>query len=403
MTLSRAERWRVLKVAPTSFFADYGCHVRILEEARALQRLGHQVTIVTYPTGGAVAGLDIRRAFPLPLLSSIKAGPSKRKPPFDILLALRTLQVGLALRPQVVHAHLHEGALIGAMVAKSLGVPLVFDFQGSLTSEMIDHGWLRRESRWYGPLRALEQFITRLPDAIITSSHNAARLLEEQFAVSPGRVATVPDAVDPQRFLPRWEHSDLARVAALREQLGIPPGRPVVVYLGLLSEYQGTSKLLEAAATLTQRGIDAHYLVMGFPGEDTYGRIAAALGIRERVTLTGRVAYEQAPDYLLLGDVAVSPKVSETEGNGKLLNYQAAGLPTVAFDTPVAREILGELGVYARLGDSQSLADRIGELLVAPERREQLGRALRARVVAQHSWDQAVHQLLKVYRTTRRR
>ena len=28
--------YRVLMIAPTSFFADYGCHVRILEEARSL-------------------------------------------------------------------------------------------------------------------------------------------------------------------------------------------------------------------------------------------------------------------------------------------------------------------------------------------------------------------------------
>ena len=38
-------RFRILMVAPTSFFADYGCHVRILEEARVLQRRGHTVTI----------------------------------------------------------------------------------------------------------------------------------------------------------------------------------------------------------------------------------------------------------------------------------------------------------------------------------------------------------------------
>ena len=34
-------RLRILMVAPTSFFADYGCHVRIFEEARALMR--HQL------------------------------------------------------------------------------------------------------------------------------------------------------------------------------------------------------------------------------------------------------------------------------------------------------------------------------------------------------------------------
>ncbi|MFN8532389.1 MAG: glycosyltransferase [Dehalococcoidia bacterium] len=169
--------WNVLKIAPTSFFADYGCHVRILEETAALQRLGHRVTIVTYPSGGGLPGIDIRRAFPIPLLQSIKAGPSKRKPIFDVLLAARTLQVALAVRPNVIHAHLHEGALIGAVVARLLRVPLVFDFQGSLTSEMIDHGWLSRESSWYRRLLAIERLITRLPDAIITSSHNAAALL----------------------------------------------------------------------------------------------------------------------------------------------------------------------------------------------------------------------------------
>ena len=34
----------VLKIAPTCFFADYGCHVRILEETLALQALGSRVT-----------------------------------------------------------------------------------------------------------------------------------------------------------------------------------------------------------------------------------------------------------------------------------------------------------------------------------------------------------------------
>ena len=48
-------------IAPTSFFSDYGCHVRILEEALVLQRLGKQVKIVTYHMGRPIADLDIVR------------------------------------------------------------------------------------------------------------------------------------------------------------------------------------------------------------------------------------------------------------------------------------------------------------------------------------------------------
>jgi len=55
---------KVLMIAPTSFFADYGCHVRIFEETRILEKLGHKVTIVTYRNGDPVAGLDIRRTLP---------------------------------------------------------------------------------------------------------------------------------------------------------------------------------------------------------------------------------------------------------------------------------------------------------------------------------------------------
>ena len=76
----------------------------------------------------------------------------------------------------------------------------------------------------------------------------------------------------------------------------------------------------------------------------------------------------------------------------------ACGLATVVFDTPVNREILGDLGVYARLGDATSLAARILELLGAPEERAARGSALRARAVADYSWDRSGAQMESIYR-----
>src|SRR5688572_9747880 len=109
---------RVLKIAPTSFFADYGCHVRIYEETRVLQRLGHEVVICTYHTGRDPEGMDVRRApranpFARGEPRYIQVGSNFRKPYYDCLLALKTAQVALQFRPTVIHAHLHEGALIG--------------------------------------------------------------------------------------------------------------------------------------------------------------------------------------------------------------------------------------------------------------------------------------------------
>ena len=390
-----AEGLRVLKIAPTQFFADYGCHVRILEETLAIQRLGARAAICAYPGGRAPEGLDVRRPWGAPWSDGVRIGSSYHRFYLDGFLQARAAGAALRFRPQVVHAHLHEGALIGLPIARLLGVPLVFDFQGSLTSEMLDHGFIERGSRFFGELRWLEERINRFSDVILTSSHNAADLLVEQFGMPRERVLAVPDAVDPARFAPRWSHPEVDR-ARLRLSLGVPIDAKVVVYLGLLAEYQGSSHLLRAAARLCARRPDVHFLLMGYPGQERYQGLAAQLGIADRVTFTGRVPYEQAPSYLAVGDVAVSPKLSETEGNGKLLNYMAVGLPTVTFATPVSREILGPLGRYAPLGDDAGLADEIEQLLDDPQH-GRISRAMRARAVEQFSWDAGGRRIVDIY------
>ncbi len=389
--------YRILKLAPTSFFADYGCHVRIYEEAKALGRLGSDVVICTYPAGRDPEGVRIVRSVGLPGGREIRVGSSGHKLYLDALLSVRGTRAGLRYRPDVVHAHLHEGALIGAAVSRVSGCPLVFDFQGSLTAEMIDHNFLSPTSRVFRPLRWLERTINHLADAIITSSRNAADLLVREFGCSPSRIFPVLDGVDTTVFRPFWELSEQER-HLVRSALGVPPGRKVVVYLGLLAEYQGSSHLLYAAEKVLARRADVHFLLMGYPGEARYRALAQQLGISSSVTFTGRVAYERAPRFLAAGDIAVAPKMSATEANGKLLNYMAVGLPTVAFDSPISRDVLGEAGVFAPVGDADRLAQKLLDILDDDVDAAARGRALRQRVEEHFSWDAAARQILDVYR-----
>ncbi len=358
--------YRILMVAPTSFFADYGCHVRILEEARVLQRAGHQITIVTYHNGRNLPELDIQRTLPIPWRRDYEVGSSRHKIGFDALLGLKTLQLLLRHRYDVIHAHLHEGALIGQVLGALFRIPVVFDFQGSLTAEMIDHGFLRRDSGAYRPARALERQIDHGAPVILTSSGNAERILVEQFGCNPARIQSLPDCVNTSEFRPASGFAAAQR-AELREHLGIPPQAQLIVYLGLLAEYQGTGLLLEAMRRIRARHDDVYLLLMGFPGVDHYRGLANELGLSERVIFTGRVLYDTAPLHLALGNIAVAPKLSLTESAGKLLNYMAASLPTVAFDTPVAREYLGPHGLFAERGSAESLADRLCELIEQPD------------------------------------
>ena len=388
--------YRVLMIAPTSFFADYGCHVRILEEALVLRRLGNKVRICTYHNGRNIAELEIERTMAIPWRTDYEVGSSRHKIAFDALLQIKALSAAIRFRPDVVHGHLHEGALIGYTVSKLLGVPLVFDFQGSMTSEMTDHSFLNPDGPFFGPARWLEQRIVGLPAAILTSSHHAAALLSNEFHCPPDRIIALTDCVNADFFAPTQSSEERL---GLKKRWGIPSDRQVVVYLGLLAEWQGTSLLLQAAAQLIADMPDVHFLVMGFPSMQEYRQQALALGLGGHVTFTGKIPYEEAPSHLALGDVAVAPKISATEGSGKLLNYMAMALPTVAFDVPVSREFLGELGVYAQPGDAASLAGALHSLLSDPHSARAKGQALRKRAVERFSWATAGVKLMDIYQT----
>ena len=389
--------YRVLMIAPTSFFLDYGCHVRILEEARVLQKFQHRVKIVTYPLGRSLPELDIERATSIPFRGRHEVGPSRSKLLIDVLLAFKSLQTALGFKPQIIHAHLHEGALIGGVLSRWLRVPLVFDFQGSMASEMVDHQFIASRGKLYAMVRALEGQIDRLPHHILTSSQNAAHVLIDDFHVAAERVTVLSDCVNADEFMPIVDAAHATDADDLRAQLKIPRERRVIVYIGLLDEYRGTRVMLDAMKELLARGTDAHLVIIGFPNIERYRAHAGQLGIAARVNFVGRVPYEDAPRWLSLGEVALEPKMSATEAAGKVLNYMALGLPTVAFDIPVMREYLGEWGVYAPLGDVRAFAERIQGLLDQPARAREIGTALRARAIANFSWDRAGHAIERVY------
>ena len=372
--------------------------MRILEEVRVLRRLGNEVTVCTYRNGQDVPGLTIRRTPGIPFRAHSEVGSSPHKIAFDLLLFWTVLAAALRRRPDVIHAHMHEGALVGLAVGSLLGIPLAFDFQGSLTGEMMDHKFLRQDSVFYRPLRWLEKTIDRRSPVILTSSYNAKRALITDFDCLPEKVHPVADCVDAEAFYPP-EPGEYAMLAERRAMLSIPPERKLVVYLGLLADYQGTDALLQALAHVLRQRDDVHFLIMGFPAVEHYRQMARRLGVAEHTTFTGKVPYHQARDFLALGDIAVAPKLSATEGSGKILNYMAMGLPTVAFETPVSREYLGDEGIYATPGDTVSLAQALlyGLSETRADEHHHRGLTLRRMALEDHPWDNAAAAILRAY------
>ena len=126
-----------------------------------------------------------------------------------------------------------------------------------------------------------------------------------------------------------------------KSNLGIPKDAPLIIFTGALLAAKGIWNLVDAIPMVLSKMKNIHFLIVGYPVEETEKRIKE-LGIGANVHMTGMVDYFDLPDYLLISDIAVEPKVDKAgEASGKVINYMGAGLPVVCFDSQNNRRFLG--------------------------------------------------------------
>lgn len=384
-------------IAPTPFFADRGCHVRIYEEAKTLLSLGNSVTICTYNLGNDIPGIDIRRIINIPWYHKVSAGPSIHKIYLDFLLLLKSILLTYRIKPDVIHAHLNEGAVIGKICGWLFGIPLIFDVQGEFTSEVRAHKFMKNYPRLhkviYRVASIVERFSYKTADALLVNSNFMSNRLHRNLGIRKETIFVVPDAAG----LPSSVSSN--EVKSLRKRLNLPTKKKIVVYLGLLTEYQGVNLLLNVIKSMSEKRDDVHFLIMGYPDEERYKKISEDLSISQYITFTGRIPYPDIYKYLALGTIAVSPKFLDAggEANIKIYNYIAACLPCVVFDYLVNREILGDLGIYARPKDPISLENGLTRLLDDEELRLRIVTKLKALEIEKYSWRASTRKLLDAY------
>ena len=373
---------KILAVAPTPFFADRGCHMRILGEAQALQRRGHEVLLVTYHLGRDIEGVPTWRTKAVKWYDKLEAGPALGKFYLDWLLLLKTMEAVRKFKPDVIHGHLHEGALLGKMAAWLTGkkIPVVFDVQGSLTGELDSYGWLDKVPFVRPMFRLVEKIISRFSNQLVGSNETVSEFLEKEMGLPQNRVQTIIDGVH-MGFFKGTGRTDL------KEELGIDQNRPIVLYTGALLSSKGVDNFFEAIPHVLKEKPDAYFLVVGYPVEDSKA-LVEKLGVAEDCLFVGQVDYFLLPDYLKIGDVAVDPKVDAAgEASGKIINYMGGGLAVACFDNHNNRRFLADCGAYAPTPDPAGLARAILDLLADPDACRAKGEAARARVEQEFSWE----------------
>lgn len=381
----------VLHIAPTPFFADRGCHIRIEGIAHCLDDLGFESLVCTYHHGRDIKAVRTSRISPIENYTKTEAGPSKYKLWADWKLLWLVVKETRERKPSVIHAHLHEGLMIG-LVAKLilfwLRIPLVADMQGSLVGELDTHGSFKKFPWLKWPVTLIERTLMWSAKTIICSSAHSFEKIKSEFSLSDTKISLVQDGASLPK---RLGNSD--RIALL-DTLSLPKDKRIVVYSGALLASKGLDQL-QSVLVQSKRSNDAHFLIIGYPTQSLEGFVRAQ-GLDDKCTLTGQVAFEELASFLQLADIAIDPKLSDAgEGSGKMLNYLACGLPVLAFDTQNNRDFLPKESPLA--ANAEQMVEQLTALLSDPKILEHLGKQNLNHFQTHYSWQQSKNQLDTVY------
>lgn len=320
------------------------------------------------------------------------------------LQAEALLELCLRVRPSVLHTTTHfVNAVVVREVAAVLGIPWVYEVRGQLADT-----WASRRppvaavSERYVCFQQREAEAMAAADDVATLGAAMARRVED---VTDGRVPAEsvrlsPNAVGPQHAA-ELEPIEQARVAVGTDSLGIRPGQFLVGTVSSIVDYEGLDDLVRAVALLPE-AITAVIVGDGAarPGLEA---LARDLGVADRVLFPGRADRDGARSWQRALDVFVVPRLDREVTRSvtplKLAEASARGVPVIASRLPALEELVvdGVTGLLVPPEDPASVADAVRRLWGEAGTGPRLGRAGRAAVLRERTWEAVAARTLERY------
>ncbi len=397
---------RILVVSDVSPLSIVGGGERVLwEQASRLQRLGHDVRIVSRtPADGAattVEGGGVRvRHFCVNRRSDLRLLVS------SIVEARRAATKELA-RQDADLLHLHQ-PLSGFGVLRSKAgarIPSLYTFHSPAPLEYglgcAPRAHRGRVARRVGMavLSLIEGACLRRVTRIHVLSDFSAGLLRDLYRIPADRIVKIPGGVDHDRFRPAADPD------AVRRALGLPERRPVLFTVRNLKPRTGVDILIRAMAILRRHVPDVLLLVGGAGAlQRELEALTASLGLGNQVRFLGFVPDERLPLYYQAADLFVLP-TRELEGFGLVtVEALACGTPVVGTSVGATPEILEPLDPTLLFRDPSPnvMAEGIMRALEGLSRDSAAGprlrEACRRHATSQYAWTHSVARLEGVLR-----
>ncbi|MFC4077401.1 glycosyltransferase family 4 protein [Salinithrix halophila] len=290
-----------------------------------------------------------------------------------------------ALKSGADRFHFHDPELLpwGMLLRWWTKSPVIYDAHEDLPKQIGTKPWIPRRLRQ--PLSRLadtaEKGMARCLSAVVTATEPIA----ENFS-SVRRTVTVKNY--PLPFPPA-------------ERAG-EDGKNRILYVGGVSYLRGYKEMIAMMAHLPQE-LKAELHVIGplqhIQPED---RNEAELQAK-RIYLHGRIPFEEVGPWLARGKVGLvclHPVENYRESLPiKLFEYMAAGLPVVATDFPLWREIIEKSGAGFTVDplDPREMAAKVEQILTNPSLQKKMGKNGQIAHMDVYNWHVEEKKLIELY------
>lgn len=287
-----------------------------------------------------------------------------------------------------IHANYWLSGVAGHAIKHQLDLPLVSTF----------HTLARVKAETGDPEPQLrvdaESKVIGCSDAILASSTAEAAQLVSLYHAAPDRVEIVPPGVDHAFFSPGDRNG-------ARQALRIGD-HPVLLFVGRIQPLKGLDVAVRAMDELDRD--DAQLVVVGGPsgreGREEYERcrkLAAELGVAERVRWVDPQPHHLLSTYYRAADVVMVPSRSESFGL-VALEAAACGIPVVAAAVGGLRTLVehGRTGFLVDGREPRAFAAYANEILANPTMAAAMGARAHDRA-RNYTWSTSAARLRRLY------
>ncbi|GGE04984.1 glycosyl transferase [Marinithermofilum abyssi] len=283
--------------------------------------------------------------------------------------------------------HFHDPELLpwGWLLKRKTRSSVIYDAHEDLPKQIHTKPWIPKPMR--SPLSRLvhrvEKGLAKSLSAVVTATESIARQFTD---AGVRRVEVIKNYPLPMEVEPAGERDEVNRI----------------LYVGGISYLRGYKEMIEMMDHLPKE-LEAELHLIG-PLQHIREEDRDEERLREKkVFLHGRIPFEEVKGWLSKGKVGLvclHPIENYRESLPiKLFEYMAAGLPVVATDFPLWREIVtgSDCGLMTDPLNPEEMAEKVARILQDPERREEMAEHGRRAHREIYNWQVEEKKLLQLY------